>query len=165
MIGYVYVIRSKDPNDMSQNFYIGSTNDIKERERLHKTVCKSTKNLHHNLKVYQYIRSNGGWDQFVMYSLHQVEYTNKLELRQAEQKYIDLYKPELNVLNAIRDLKAHKIKIAIRQKQKNACECGGKYTNNDKAKHSRTAKHLKYVLALSSKSNAATVEAMAALSI
>jgi predicted GIY-YIG superfamily endonuclease len=52
MIGYVYTIRSKDPNHMSQNFYIGSTKDIKKREQTHKSICNNNGHPHYNFKVY-----------------------------------------------------------------------------------------------------------------
>jgi hypothetical protein len=117
-----------------------------------------------HITISKYIRSNGGWNQFIMYPLHQVEYTDKSELRQCEQKYIDLYKPGLNVLNAVMDVEAHKINQSIYQKKKNICECGGKYTTQ-KNRHLNSKKHIRYVLALSSKSNATIVEAMEALSV
>jgi predicted GIY-YIG superfamily endonuclease len=156
MIGYIYVIRNKDLNDTSLNYYIGSTKDLKNREKSHKSTCKKS-----NLKVYQYIRDNGGWKNFIMYPIYEMEYKDELELRQYEQKYIDQYKPNLNGQNAIKDMDAY----YNNRNTQHACDCGGKFTKSNQSSHFKTAKHLRYVLTLSAKSNAATVEAMEALSI
>jgi hypothetical protein len=148
MIGYIYVIRSKNPNDMSQNFYIGSAKDIKNRGIKHKCSCNNIEDPHCMLRVYQFIRSNGGWDNFIMYSLHEVECKDKLELRQYEQKYIDFYNPGLNERNAIIDLEARRIKQYAKQNMKTICECGGKYTHINKLRHLGTKKHIRYALSI-----------------
>lgn len=136
MRGYIYTIRSKDPNDKSQNFYIGSTNNLQHRINEHKYCCKDSKSDKHTMKVYQHIRTIG-WDNFLIYALAEVEYNDILELKTIEQQYIDLYKPDLNERAALQD----------RQKYLNtqyACVCGGRYTSTNKSNHLKTRKHLQY---------------------
>ncbi len=157
MTAYIYVIRSRDPNDTSQNFYIGSTKDLKQRSTNHRTNCKNTNRHDYDYKVYEYIRSMGGYDNFIMYPLAEIEYKDNNDLRNIEQKYIDLYKPALNGRNAVLDLEERNVS--------RECECGGKYSKKHRNEHFQTKKHLKYVLSLSTKTNAVIVEAMAALVI
>ena len=67
-------------------FYIGSTNDLKKRGWCHKKRCKTD-----NYKLYKYIRNNGGWDNFKMEVL---EYC--LNYQEREKELIRTLKPPLN---------------------------------------------------------------------
>jgi len=46
--------------------YVGSTTDFERRKAHHKSCCLNTNLDQCNLKIYQLIRANGGWDQFDM---------------------------------------------------------------------------------------------------
>ena len=52
------VYRLYHKNDLTM-FYIGSSIDMEERKRTHTIGCKTM-----DLKVYKYIREQGGWDNF-----------------------------------------------------------------------------------------------------
>ena len=43
------------------NFYIGSTENMYDRKRQHKSDCKIE-----DFKIYKYIRANGGWNNWKM---------------------------------------------------------------------------------------------------
>lgn len=58
------LVHFDDLND--DNIYVGyCTNIVKRRDR-HKSSCCNPNSKHYNLKVYQFIRENGGWDQWQM---------------------------------------------------------------------------------------------------
>ena len=93
--GVVYKLKCKDEN--IKEFYVGSSCNLHQRKILHKNRCNSPKAIGYNLKVYRFIRDNGGWDNFEFEILLQVEVESKEELRlNYEAKYqLDL-KPSLN---------------------------------------------------------------------
>jgi len=73
--------------------YIGSTNDYERRQREHKNNCNNLNSKSHNVKLYRFIRSKGGFDKFKFEVIIECEEDDKLEL---EKMYIDMYNPELN---------------------------------------------------------------------
>ena len=64
MRGYVYRIFSKNENII--DCYIGSTFNFVVRRSTHKANCRTEGKPPYNYKVYQYIRDNGGFDNFTM---------------------------------------------------------------------------------------------------
>jgi hypothetical protein len=70
-----YKIISKNEN--IKEIYIGKTTNFKRRVVRHKSNCNNINGSHYNLKVYQYIRENGGWDNFDMIEIEKGEYDNK----------------------------------------------------------------------------------------
>jgi hypothetical protein len=70
-----YKIVSKDEN--IKEIYIGKTKNFKRRVKQHKNRCNNENDKCYNLKVYQYIRENGGWDNFDMIEIETNEYDNK----------------------------------------------------------------------------------------
>jgi len=62
---YIYIYRLYCVDESIQECYIGSTNDIKQRLRCHKSNCYNIKRPHYTLKVYQFIRSHGGFDNWL----------------------------------------------------------------------------------------------------
>ena len=64
MIGTVYKLHHKTNLDLK--FYIGSTENKKQRLSEHMCRCNNSKYEHHNSPVYKYIRANGGWDNWTM---------------------------------------------------------------------------------------------------
>jgi len=58
------LVHIDDLND--ENIYVGHTTNIVQRKYKHKSSCGNPNNKEYNLKVYQFIRENGGWDQWNM---------------------------------------------------------------------------------------------------
>ena len=81
-------------NTATGDFYIGSSKDAKRRWREHK--CQSRWKQHPNNPMYIDMQ-NYGVDKFVFEVLEVVE---PEELKEAEQKFIELLKPTYNSCNA-----------------------------------------------------------------
>ena len=94
--GIVYKLKCLDKS--IEDFYIGSSVDIKKRIASHKSDCNNSNSKKYNFKVYKFIRNNGGWDNWEFEILLEVSVISKEELRiKYERPYqLDL-KPDLNV--------------------------------------------------------------------
>jgi len=84
--------------DGCNDFYIGSTFDFKRRQGDHKYNCTNTDSKKYNIPVYQFIRSNGGYDSWNYEILQQFDNDLKVkdELHYIERAYIELLNPTLN---------------------------------------------------------------------
>lgn len=143
---FVYKLYNSDCTE----FYIGSTKDMKARKVWHKYACNNENSNRHNLKVYQYIRSNGGYSNWAYEILEHIRNSiNVYELRNVERKYIEQLKPSLNCSIPNRTIKQYyednKQHFKQYKTQKFNCICGGKYTMNHKARHEKTRKHQNYL--------------------
>ncbi len=81
-------------NTVTGEFYIGSSKHVKKRWLAHKNPSRWKENP--NNKMYQDMQEYG-LDKFSFEILKEVEPEN---LRQAEQKFIDMLKPTYNTINA-----------------------------------------------------------------
>ena len=168
MIYYFYKIVCENLPDYS---YVGSTRAFDNRKYQHKSSCNNENSKEYNLKLYQIIRDNDGWDNWRMVCIHQGEFPDK---RSAEIKEEEL-RVQLNAnMNTHRcyttvDQKKEQIKeyreqnkdyykeqkkeyreknkeqIREQQNKKCECECGGRYTNASKARHLKLKKHQNYL--------------------
>jgi hypothetical protein len=91
----IYKIFCKDKE--IEDIYIGSTTNFSKRKKSHKNHCNNPNDSHYNIKVYQFIRDNGGWSNWDMIILEEVNCENKLELLKIERKYIEKYNSLLNI--------------------------------------------------------------------
>jgi hypothetical protein len=120
--------------------------------------------------VYQYIRENGGWDNWELLPIERVEFEFGFELKDRERHHMEALHATLNscVPNRTRaewhldhpdynkqyhldhpDYNKqyyvnHKEEITLKKNQKHDCPCGGKYTHQNKASHMKTKLHIKY---------------------
>jgi len=92
----IYKLCSKDPN--VTDIYVGSTTNFRSRKYDHKSKCnnKSETNKKYNLKVYKFIRDNGGFENWEMIMLQEYSCENKKQLQSRERYYIELLKSSLN---------------------------------------------------------------------
>ena len=74
--------------------YVGSTTNFQRRKAQHKVDCSN--NNKNNLKVYVYIRENGGWDNWDMVEVERYEATDKGNLHSRERYWIETFKSRLN---------------------------------------------------------------------
>ena len=169
----IYKIVSKDIS--ITECYIGSTCDFKERKRQHKYSCNNENSKNYNLKVYIFMRENGGWDNFEMIEIKKYECCSKAELHLEERTQMELYGGKLNTIIPSRTTKEwrednkeyykewcennrekikeqckeyrqnNREKIKERQNQKFKCDCGGKYQYSTKVRHNKTNKHKSYI--------------------
>jgi hypothetical protein len=133
----IYKIFCKDPT--IKQLYIGHTTNFVNRKSAHKTSCKNN-----NSYIYRYIRAHGGWDNWKILILNDINCKNYEEARKAEKSYIDKYNSELNSSNAYsvkEQEKNEEYKVAM----KYFCiRCNYKCSNKfNFDKHLATLKHKK----------------------
>ena len=93
--GHIYKLCSRDPT--VKEIYIGSTTNPRVRKQQHKKACNSPNRESYNFAVYQYIRANGGFDNWDLIVLESnIEYTEKHELRARERYWLEHLNATLN---------------------------------------------------------------------
>jgi hypothetical protein len=102
----------KDPIDYSKTIiykivsgdsvYVGSTCNFRSRKCDHKKNCNSEKYKDHNLKVYQIIRANGGWENAEMTPIELFPCNSSIEARIREEHWRKELQAEMNSLRAYR---------------------------------------------------------------
>ena len=110
----------KITNTVTNDFYIGSSKDVKQRLAAHK--CQSRWNDNPNNPMYIDMQKYGV-DKFVFELLAEVEAE---ELKVAEQKFIETLKPTYNNINAKG--------LNVERKKKTQKECNKEYRKTDKYK-------------------------------
>ena len=75
--------------------YVGSTTNYKKRLINHKACCNNPNSNRHNLKLYKFIRANGGLDQWQFEIIEEQE-LNKKEALNIENEYRMIYGATLN---------------------------------------------------------------------
>jgi hypothetical protein len=98
-----YIYKIQDNNNPDQ-FYIGSTLNLSRRKSHHKKNVKNKVGKLYWCKIYQYIRDNGGWDNFTFNKIDEIEITCLSEGTSFEQSIIDNLKPPLNSIKASKKL-------------------------------------------------------------
>jgi len=84
-------------NDLeNENIYIGSTTNFRQRKCKHKSSCNNENSKKYNYPVYQFIRENGGWDEWQMIPIEVYPCNNINELEIRERYHIELLKSKLN---------------------------------------------------------------------
>ena len=79
-----------------EDIYVGHTTNFKQRMVSHKCSVNNSNRKDHNLKIYRFIRENGGWDNWSMREVIQLECVDKNEALTAEREYIELLGASLN---------------------------------------------------------------------
>ena len=117
-------------NDLdNENIYIGSTTNFTRRKCNHKATCNNEKDKNYNIFVYQFIRDNGGWEQFVMIPIEVFPCNDKKELEVRERHHIELLKPKLNKIIPTRTDKEY-----YELNKENLLEKAKKYYEDNKEK-------------------------------
>ncbi len=90
----IYKIFCKDSNITEQ--YIGHTTNFKRRKSEHKRTCNNENCRNYNLKLYQYIRENRGWDNFEIVIIEKYSCNNIYEAVEREGYFVKELKASLN---------------------------------------------------------------------
>jgi hypothetical protein len=90
----IYKIVCNDVN--IKELYVGSTTNFIQRKYAHKTCCNNINSKLHNCYVYQFIRNNGGWDNFSMIEVEKYFCNDKLEACKRERYWIEMLNANLN---------------------------------------------------------------------
>jgi hypothetical protein len=90
-------------NDKSINdVYVSHTTNFTKRKYLHKSACS---NLNNNLKIYNTIRQNGGWDNWNMVEIAKYNCKDKTEARIKEQHHYEDLNATLNISPHFQEIK------------------------------------------------------------
>tara|TARA_R110000772_G_scaffold160736_1_gene271890 strand:- start:172 stop:678 length:507 start_codon:yes stop_codon:yes gene_type:complete len=152
---YDYIVY-KLCSDNCDDSYIGSTRNITQRKKNHKSVCNNKNNKGYNQKTYRTIRDNGGWENWRMVPLELMKNSTKLEAEMNEEFHRVQLKAKLNSMKAscggLTEQEYQKLyrqdnkeQINEQKKQKFDCDCGGKYIYGNKSRHEKTIIHQNYV--------------------
>ena len=90
----IYKIVCNNPN--VKDCYIGSTCNLYKRKSQHKSSCNNEKNNNYNLRVYQCIRANCGWNNWSVIQIEAYSCNSKRELETRERHWFEELKPSLN---------------------------------------------------------------------
>ena len=112
-------------NDDIDSCYVGSTGDFKKRRTSHKHKCHNESRKEYNIKLYQTIRENGGWDNWKMVQIGSKDQITKREAEQIEEQYRKELKADMNERRAFRTEEE-----CIEQRQK----CDKEYYENNREK-------------------------------
>jgi len=161
-VGFIYKIVCLDPE--VKDTYVGSCNNMTKRKCQHKSNCSNSNSKYHNFNVYNFIREHGGWANWSIIAIEQVEYTIKHELLVRERFHLERLKASLNKVVPTRTnqeyyesnkeqinekqkayYESNKQQINEKAKQKITCECGkisNKYTIS---RHNKSRRHQNYL--------------------
>jgi len=76
--------------------YVGHTTNWDKRKCMHKNACTNEKYKIYNLKVYQMIRANGGWEMFQMIEVEKYPCNDKREAERRENEIMKDLKASMN---------------------------------------------------------------------
>ena len=124
--GIQYKIVCKDP--AITDCYNGSCCSLKDRKKTHKSKSLNPNCKEYNLKVYRFIRENGGWDNWTFIQLEIFPCNSRQELVAREREIFDVLKPTLNMISPTLNVEKmkiyqveyyteNKVEIAAKQKQ------------------------------------------------
>jgi hypothetical protein len=147
----IYKITCKDPN--IKDIYVGHTINFVQRKSSHKQNCINSKSPNYKCKLYETIRSNGGWSNWKMEIIHFFSCGGLYEAKKVEQEYFTLLNANLNSVEPCGKGKSKNKKkkekatpnIQKILSDKYYCEKCGYETNrkNNMTTHLSSAKHQK----------------------
>jgi len=95
-------------NDLSvTDLYVGHTTNFTKRKNSHKSDCFNKNKKEYNYKVYQFIRVNGGWENWNMVQIEEFCCNNKIEACARERYWYEDLKGTLNTNYPARTKKEH----------------------------------------------------------
>ena len=78
--------------------YIGHTSDMRRRKYSHKSDCNNEKRKQYNYNVYQFIRENGGFENFDMIEIERYNAIDGYDASKRERYWVDELKATLNMV-------------------------------------------------------------------
>jgi hypothetical protein len=90
----IYKLCCKDPS--VTDIYVGHTTAFIKRKHEHKYGCTKETNKSYNLRVYKFIRDNGGWDNWDMIELCRTECIDSMDAKKKERTYLEELGATLN---------------------------------------------------------------------
>jgi hypothetical protein len=138
----IYKITCKNPE--ITDVYVGHTTNFVQRKHAHKQNCINEKALNYKCKLYNVIRTNGGWANWQMEIINFFNCADHYEARKKEQEYFI----SLNAtLNSIEPFPKPKVVLNINKPISNPvffCKiCNINCKNQSIENHNNTANHIK----------------------
>ena len=128
----IYKIFCRDKN--VTDIYVGYTTNFTKRKALHKSCCVSGKDL----KIYNIMRCNGGWDNWEMIEIAKYDCKDSTEARIKEQYHYELLNANLNVIYPYANPAKYYCKLCDTQ-----CTGPKEFENHNKSgKHKRLTDNL-----------------------
>lgn len=92
----IYKLCCKDLN--ITELYVGHTTDMRRRKSSHKSKCNKENGKYYNLNVYQFIRANGGWNNWGMIEIERYDAIDGYDAKKKERYWIEELKATLNIV-------------------------------------------------------------------
>tara|TARA_R110000803_G_C11974821_1_gene320058 strand:+ start:389 stop:844 length:456 start_codon:yes stop_codon:yes gene_type:complete len=144
MTSTIYQIYCKDKN--ITEVYVGSTENFHSRCKSHNNCCNNENDEKYNLKVYKFIREHGGMVNWVIEPIIESDDDTRYD---AEVHYFKTYNSKLNSIFPRRTRKEYYLDnredILEKKNKKFQCQCGGRFTKNNKSAHLKSKLHLQYL--------------------
>ena len=96
----IYMIYCNDDN--ISDIYIGYSTDIKGRMSVHRRCSNNSANKSYNTRMYNFIRNNGGWNNWSYRIIEEPDCVSKKEAEEKEEYWINYYNPSLNTNKKIK---------------------------------------------------------------
>ncbi len=112
----IYKICCKDTSII--DCYVGSTTCMRRRKSMHKFCCNNENDKRYNLNVYEFIRNNGGWNNWDIILVEKVNVSDGYELKKEERKWIEQLDATLNQVIPTRTPKEYREKYKEKYKEK-----------------------------------------------
>ena len=154
----IYKLCCTDPT--VEEVYVGSTTNFRKRKNQHKECCTNASSKKHGFAVYNYIRENGGWDNWDMVQVAEVNAKDKRALHATERRYVEQLGATLNrqvptktrkqyyddnrdksVAHVKQYYQDHKAERRAYLDAVIECECGLTSTRSHMSRHKRTQRH------------------------
>ena len=158
-------------NDSSvKDVYVGSTTNLGRRRGCHKANCHNGNIPAYNFPVYQFIRKNGGWDNWSVVKLQDVNSKedlfktermwveklgaalNKNVPSRSQQEWIATNREKVNACHRqyYQDHKESALEYQKRQyqqyrKERVTCPCGSCVVKRNLPQHHKSKKHLNFL--------------------
>ena len=95
----IYKITCKDTN--VKDVYVGHTTNFVQRKHAHKQGCVNKKSSNYKCKLYETIRTNGGWNNWSMEIINFFKCRDHYEARIKEQEYFVMLNANLNSIEPL----------------------------------------------------------------
>jgi hypothetical protein len=147
-----------------KELYVGATTNWVNRKGSHKCRCTNENNKKYHLKVYQYIRANGSWENWNMIMVE--EYSCETEHESAKRErhwtetlgatlnsntpsrtyteYCEENKEQINK-RQIKYTEQNKELISKKNKEKITCICNSVCSRASIPSHNKTQKHINFL--------------------
>tara|TARA_R110000803_G_scaffold192649_1_gene255545 strand:- start:408 stop:998 length:591 start_codon:yes stop_codon:yes gene_type:complete len=103
-----YIFYKITCDDLPEYIYIGSTVHFIKRKCDHKITCNNPNRKGHNIKLYQTIRDNGGWEKWDIIVIDEAKQVTLTEARIKEESLRKEYNGNLNSQKAYRSVEEAK---------------------------------------------------------